>query len=105
MKRKLEFLILGLCALLAIGLATTRSYLPHDWFKLDYLISLSSLLTVASAGIIEAQLSYVPSFREVRSRPLPDRLREPYQSTKQTGWTPVLLGAPCGGGLGLRWRM
>jgi len=51
MKRNLEFLILGLCALLAIALATTRSYLPHDWFKLDYLISLSSLLTVASFSV------------------------------------------------------
>lgn len=51
MKRKLEFVILGLCALLAISLATTRSYLPDDWFKLDYLISLSSLLTVASFSV------------------------------------------------------
>ena len=51
MKRKLEVLILGACALLALGLATKTSYLPEDWFSLDYLISLSSLLTVASFSV------------------------------------------------------
>lgn len=51
MKRKLEVLILGTGALIALGLAMTRSYMPEDWFKLDYLISLSSLLTVASFSV------------------------------------------------------
>jgi hypothetical protein len=50
-KRKLEVLILGTCALIGLGLAVRTSYLPEDWFKLDYLISLSSLLTVASFSV------------------------------------------------------
>jgi len=51
MKQKLEILILGTCALLGLGMAFKTSYLPEDWFKLDYLISLSSLLTVASFSV------------------------------------------------------
>lgn len=48
MKQTMEILILGTCALIAPGLAMTRSYLPEDGFELDYLISLPSRLTVAS---------------------------------------------------------
>ena len=51
MKRKLEVLILGTCALIGLFLAVRTRYLPEDWFKLDYLISLSSLLTVASFSV------------------------------------------------------
>ena len=51
MKRKLEFLILGACALIGLTLAVRTRYLPEDWFKLDYLISVSSLLTVASFSV------------------------------------------------------
>lgn len=50
-KRKLEVLILGTCALIALGLAMRSRYLPEDWFELDYLISISSLLTVASFSV------------------------------------------------------
>ena len=51
MKRKLEILILGTFALIGLFLAVRTQYLPQDWFKLDYLISLSSLLTVASFSV------------------------------------------------------
>ena len=51
MKRKLEILILGTCALIGLALALSSDYLPQRWFKLDYLISLSSLLTVASFSV------------------------------------------------------
>ena len=50
-KRKLEVLILGAFALIGLGLAVRTRYLPEDWFNLDYLISISSLLTVASFSV------------------------------------------------------
>ena len=90
MKRKLEVLILGFCALLAIGLATTRSYLPDDWFKLDYLISLSSLLTVASFSVramlplralaVASQLFAIPYF-----------MLQPTPLWTPVGWTALFM--------------
>lgn len=51
LKRKLEFVLLCVCGLLGLVWAMTTSHLPADWFTLDYLIDLSSLLTVASFSV------------------------------------------------------
>jgi CRP-like cAMP-binding protein len=90
MKRKLEVLILGTCALIALGLAMTRSYLPEDWLKLDYLISLSSLLTVASFSVramlplralaVASQLFAIPYF-----------MLQPTPLWTPVGWTALFM--------------
>jgi CRP-like cAMP-binding protein len=90
MKRKLEVLILGTFALLALGLAMTRSYLPEDWLKLDYLISLSSLLTVASFSVramlplralaVASQLFAIPYF-----------MLQPTPLWTPVGWTVLFM--------------
>lgn len=51
MKRKLEVCILGACGLLGLVWAVTTNHFPADWFSLDYLIDVSSLLTVASFSV------------------------------------------------------
>jgi CRP-like cAMP-binding protein len=51
MKQNLEYLIFGAIGLLGLAWALTTRHLPMDWFKLDYLIDLSSLLTVASFSV------------------------------------------------------
>ena len=50
-KRKLEIVILSAAGLLGLVWAATTSHFPTDWFSLDYLIDLSSLLTVASFSV------------------------------------------------------
>ena len=49
--RKLELLVLSAAGLLGFVWAVTTSHFPTDWFSLDYLIDLSSLLTVASFSV------------------------------------------------------
>lgn len=39
MTRKLEVLILGVCALIGLFLAVRTRYLPEHWLEPDYLIS------------------------------------------------------------------
>ncbi|MBN1609666.1 MAG: hypothetical protein JW940_23740, partial [Polyangiaceae bacterium] len=53
------------------------------------------LLGMAAIGIMEAQISFVPEFREVRSRPLPERLRRSAQASPSR-FVPVLV--PSGDG-------
>jgi hypothetical protein len=62
--RKLEIVALSACALLGLIWAATTRYFPADRFSLDYLIDLSSLLTVASfsvRGIMPLRLLAVTS--------------------------------------------
>jgi hypothetical protein len=47
----------------------------RTWHSL-LVVSSYSLLGVAAAGIVQAQISFVPEVREERSRSLPDRLRK-----------------------------
>jgi hypothetical protein len=51
MKQKLEAFILGACGLLGLVWAAMTNHFPADWFSLDYLIDVSSLLTVASFSV------------------------------------------------------
>ena len=90
MKRKLEALVLGAGAVLGLILATTNSYLPDDWFKLDYLISLSSLLTVASFSVramlplrtlaVASQIFAIPYF-----------MLQPTPLWTPVGWTALFM--------------
>jgi CRP-like cAMP-binding protein len=50
-KHKLEIVLLSAGGLLGLVWAATTSHFPADWFTLDYLIDLSSLLTVASFSV------------------------------------------------------
>jgi CRP-like cAMP-binding protein len=50
-KRKHELLVLGTCAALALVWAIRGDYLPHLEPQTDWLISISSLLTVASFSV------------------------------------------------------
>jgi len=62
--RKLEIAVLSVCGLLGLVWATTTRHFPADGFSLDYLIDLSSLLTVASfsvRGILPLRLLAVAS--------------------------------------------
>ena len=49
--RKLDIVVLSVCGLLGLVWATTTRHFPAEWFSLDYLIDLSSLLTVASFSV------------------------------------------------------
>ena len=49
--RKLEIVVLSVCGLLGLVWAMTTRHFPADGFSLDYLIELSSLLTVASFSV------------------------------------------------------
>jgi hypothetical protein len=51
MKRKLELAILSVCGLFGLVWAMTTHHLPEITFELDYLIDISSLLTVASFSV------------------------------------------------------
>jgi len=50
-RRKLELAMLSVCGLLGLFWAMTTHHLPEITVKLDYLIDISSLLTVASFSV------------------------------------------------------
>ena len=50
-KRKLELLVLGSCALVGLVLAVKTEHFPHLGFELNWLINISSLLTVAAFSV------------------------------------------------------
>jgi hypothetical protein len=52
----------------------------NDWHNV-LVFSSYGLLVVATAGIVQAQLAFVPEFRSVRPRELPAHLRRPSQGT------------------------
>jgi hypothetical protein len=63
-KRKLNALIVSVCLLLGIVWAAFTDHFPADWFKLDFLIDISSLFTVASfsvSGMLTLRLLAVSS--------------------------------------------
>ena len=59
-------------------------------------------LAVAGAGIVQAQLNFVPEFRELRRRRLPSHLTRPAQSGLSL--QPLLSPNAGGAELGLRAR-
>ena len=90
MNRKLELLILGSCALLGGVWAVTTHHFPAGGFKLDYLIDLSSLLTVASFSVrgmlplrvlaVASQIIAIPYF-----------LLQPTPLWTPVGWTILFM--------------
>jgi hypothetical protein len=59
------------------------------------------LLGLAAIGIMEAEISFVPEFREVRTRPLPERLRRSAQAAPSR-FVPVVVPSADGFVLGLQ---
>ncbi len=90
MKRKRELLILGTCAVFGLVLAFTTDHLPALDFRLDYLIDVSSLLTVASFSVramlplralaVASQVFAIPYF-----------MLQPTPLWTPVGWTGLFL--------------
>lgn len=90
MKRKLESLVLGICAALGLVWAIATNHLPDLGLKLDYLIDLSSLLTVASFSVramlplralaVASQVFAIPYF-----------MLQPTPLWTPVGWTVLFL--------------
>lgn len=89
-KRKLEILILGSCALLALTLAVTTDYFPQLKFGSDWLINVSSLLTVASfsvRGMLPLRLLAVAS----GAFAIPYFILQPTPLWTPVGWTTLFM--------------
>ena len=90
MKRKLEILIMVACVMVGLVWAVTTTDLSAFEFKLDYLISLSSLLTVASFSVramlplralaVASQIIAIPYF-----------MFQPTPLWTPVGWTVLFL--------------
>lgn len=100
---------LGVYRARAAQLEDTQDVQRRDALKNDrqtaysvILVSSWALIGLATVGIVEAQLSFVPEFREMRTRPLPERLRAPQTPTAPA--TGRLVPLPSGGTLELSWR-
>jgi hypothetical protein len=59
------------------------------------------LLGMAAIGVMEAQISFVPEFREVKTRPLPERLRRSARASPSR-FVPVVVPSANGFMLGLQ---
>ena len=89
-KRKLEFLILGAFALLGLTWAITTDYFPHLEFGLNYLITVSSLLTVASfsvRGMLPLRALTVAS----QAFAIPYFMLQPSPLWTPVGWTALFM--------------
>ena len=90
MKRKPEILLLSAAGLLGLVWAITTNHFPAPGFKLDYLIDLSSLLTVASFSVmamlplralaVASQIFAIPYF-----------MLQPTPLWTPVGWTGLFL--------------
>jgi len=89
-KRKLEILVLGSCAVLAIIWAVTTDYFPHLEFGSDWLINVSSLLTVASfsvRGMLPLRMLAVAS----GAFAMPYFILQPTPLWTPVGWTALFM--------------
>jgi len=89
-KRILEMLILGACAVLALIWALTTDYFPHLEFGLNYLINVSSLLTVASfsvRGMLPLRVFAVAS----QAFAIPYFMLQPTPLWTPVGWTALFM--------------
>lgn len=97
--------VLGATALTSLGVFThfqsessqhrntDNNAVVETWYTL-FQVSSYSFLAVAALGVVEAQLSFVPEFREVRTRPLEPKLQ---RSTGLTQLQPNVGAVPEGG--------
>jgi xanthosine utilization system XapX-like protein len=90
MKRKLEILILSAGGLLGLVWAITTNHFPALGFKLDYLIDLSSLLTVASFSVI-AMLPLRALAVASQIFAIPYFMLQPTPLWTPVGWTGLFL--------------
>ena len=89
-KRKLNTLIVSVCLLLGIAWAAFTDHFPQDWFKLDFLIDISSLFTVASfsvSGMLTLRLLAVSS----QVVAIPYFLLQSPSLTTPVGWTLLFM--------------
>ena len=89
-KRKLNALIVSVCLLLGIAWAVFTDHFPEDWFKLDFLIDISSLFTVASfsvSGMLTLRLLAVSS----QVVAIPYFLLQSPALTTPVGWTLLFM--------------
>jgi CRP-like cAMP-binding protein len=88
--RKFEFIFLGVCAALAIFWAATTNYFSHLEFNLNWLINISSLLTVASfsaKGMLTLRLLAVAS----GALAIPYFMLQPTPLWTPVGWTGLFM--------------
>jgi CRP-like cAMP-binding protein len=86
----LETVILGGCALLGVFWAFTTDHFPKDWFSLDFLIDVSSPLTVASfsvRGMLPLRVLAAGS----QTIAIPYFVLQPTPLWTPTGWTALFL--------------
>lgn len=89
MKRKLELLILGTCAVLGVVWAFTTDYFAHLDFELNWLINISSLLTVASFSV-RAMLPLRSLAVASQAFAIPYFMLQPTPLWTPVGWTALL---------------
>jgi len=88
--RKIELMFLGICAALGIFWATTTDYFSHLQFSLNWLINVSSLLTVASfsaKGMLSLRLLAVASSVFA----IPYFMLQPTPLWTPVGWTALFM--------------
>jgi hypothetical protein len=90
MKRKQEFLILGTCTVLGVVWAFTTDYFAHLDFELNWLINISSLLTVASFSV-RAMLPLRSLAVASQAFAIPYFMLQPVPLWTPVGWTVLFM--------------
>ena len=89
-KQRLEFLVLGSCAVLGLLWAVTTDYFAHLELELNWLINVSSLLTVASfsvRGMLPLRALAVAS----QAFAIPYFILQPTPLWTPVGWTALFM--------------
>ena len=87
--------------------AEPESNLPRSRARTTWVAALYTFGGLAAGGILQAELAYVPEFREERRRDLPEELRSPTSSRRSSSRVrvrPLAQAVEGGGVLGLSGR-
>jgi hypothetical protein len=90
MKRKLELLIPGTCVVLGVVWAFTTDYFAHLGFELNWLINISSLLTVGSFSV-RAMLPLRALAVASQAFAIPYFMLQPTPLWTPVGWTALFM--------------